>query len=174
MASGRLAALVCMTWGAFSALAASIELVDWRLASSTNVSASGAVVSSPRFSTVGWFNATLPCTVLACLQQNGLYNDAFYADNLYKIDPLPFTAPWWYRAEFTVPQNSSGNTVILRFRGLNYRADVWVNGVLIASNGTSVGAFRHFSFDVSSIVAPSTAPNAVAVLISRPHDLAVE
>jgi exo-1,4-beta-D-glucosaminidase len=155
------------------ALAVTIELVDWRLASSLNVSASGAIVSSPHFSVQGWFNAKLPCTVLACLQQNGLYTDPFYAGNIYAIDPLPFNQPWWYRTEFSIPSGTP-STVILRFRGLNYRADVWVNGELVAANATTVGAFRHFSFDVTSVAAPPASPTAVAVLVSRPHDDAIE
>ena len=153
-----------------STRAETLELSEWRLASTLNVTVSGAVVSTPSYSPTDWYNATLPCTVLACLQQNGLYPNPFFGENFYAIDPFQFDKPWWYRTEFIVP---SGATTLMRFRGVNYRADVWVNGVNIATNATTVGAFRHFTFDVSAALAPPGSPNVVAVLVARPHDLAV-
>lgn len=155
--------------------ALTLTLTDWRLAPSLNVSASGSAISSTAFRPSGWYNATLPCTVVACLLQNGLYPDPFYGNNLYAIESSPFDAPWWYRGEFTLPSNtSSGSTVVLRFHGINYRADVWVNGVAVASNATTVGAFRHFSVDISALAAIQGQPSAIAVLVSRPHDMAIE
>lgn len=156
--------------------ALTLTLSDWRLASSVNVTAPGSVVGSTGFNSSGWFHATLPCTVVACLLQNGLYPDPFFGANLYTIESSLFDVPWWYRAEFTLPRNTTppGSTVVLQFHGLNYRSDIWVNGVAVATNATTVGAFRHFTIDVSALVATPDGRSAIAVLVSRPHDLAVE
>lgn len=178
MASGGPRAVLALLWAGYVAAAphppsAALELTDWRIAPSINVSASGAVVSSTSFDTSGWFNATLPCTVVACLLQNGIYADPFFGSNLYKIDSSPFDNPWWYRGEFVLAPRTT-DTVVIRFHGINYRAEIWVNGVAVAHNATTVGAFRHFSLDVSSLASTPDGHSAVAVLVSRPHDLAIE
>ena len=169
-----LLSLVIAAAGSTPAL--TLTLSDWRLASSVNVSAPGSVVSTTAFNSSGWFHATLPCTVAACLLQNGLFPDPFFGANLYTIESSLFDVPWWYRAEFTLPRNATppGSTVVLQFHGLNYRGDIWVNGVVVATNATTVGAFRHFTIDVSTLVATPDGHSAIAVLISRPHDLAIE
>ncbi len=59
---------------------------------------------------------------------------------------------------------------MLTFQGINYAADVWVNGQLVASNTTVAGAYQYFDFDVSSVVNLGT-PSAVALLIYPPNDL---
>ncbi len=40
----------------------------------------------------------------------------------------PFKPSWWYRTEFAVPAGLAGRTLWLHFDGINYRANVWVNG----------------------------------------------
>src|ERR1700752_3240698 len=86
----------------------------------------------------------------------------------------PFNVPWWYRTEFDVPAQYQGKTIWLAFRGINYRANIWVNGKKLAGSGEIAGAFRRYEFDVTSFVKPG-ANNAVAVEVSAPHagDLAI-
>jgi exo-1,4-beta-D-glucosaminidase len=80
----------------------------------------------------------------------------------------PYAVPWWYRKEFEVPPAFSGKTVWLAFRGINYRADIWINGKKVAGSDQVVGAFRRYEFDVTLFVKVG-AKNVVAVEVSAPH-----
>ena len=46
----------------------------------------------------------------------------------------PFIVPWWYRKEFTLPADLKGKTVWLHFGGINYRANIWLNGKQIGDH----------------------------------------
>ena len=55
----------------------------------------------------------------------------------------------------------------LQFDGINYRANVWLNGVRVASATEVAGAYRRYAFDVSRVVRAG-ARNALAVEIFPP------
>jgi len=42
-------------------------------------------------------------------------------------DPNPWKKPYWYRTVFKVPADDKGRHFQLIFKGINYRAAVWVN-----------------------------------------------
>jgi exo-1,4-beta-D-glucosaminidase len=157
----------------------------WAVQSSAKITAGGEAVSLPGFDTSTWYKTTAPNTVFAVLVENGVYKDPYFGMNLrsvpgvsYKIGSefsnqempadSPFNVPWWYRAEFDVPAQFAGRTIWLAFRGINYRADIWVNGKKIAGSDTVVGAFRRYQFNVTQYVKPG-AKNAVALAVSAPH-----
>jgi len=157
----------------------------WAVQSSAKVSAGGEAISAPGFDASSWYKASVPNTVFAVLVENGVYKNPYFGMNLrnvpgveYKIgsefanqempSDSPYNVPWWYRADFTVPADYKGKTVWLAFRGINYRADIWVNGKKLAGSDKVVGAFRRYEFDVTSFVKPG-AKNAVAVSVSAPH-----
>jgi exo-1,4-beta-D-glucosaminidase len=157
----------------------------WAVQSSAKVSATGEVVSVPGFDTASWYKTAAPNTVFAVLVENGVYKNPYFGMNLrsvpgvsYKIGgqfaneempkDSPYNVPWWYRSEFLVPGSFKGKTVWLAFRGINYRADIWVNGKKVAGSDKVVGAFRRYEFDVTQFVKPG-AKNAVAVEVSAPH-----
>jgi exo-1,4-beta-D-glucosaminidase len=79
-----------------------------------------------------------------------------------------FSSPWWYRAE--LPAAATPHPPLLDFHGLNYRADVFVDGAQVAGADEIVGPFRRFILPL----AQSPRPNAaVAVRIWRQHDRAL-
>jgi len=90
------------------------------------------------------------------LLQNGWWNDILSAQNLFTVNTSLFDVLWLYRAAFTLPPHMLG-TSALRFLGINYRAQVWVNGVEVVSADVAVGAFRHFEVDVTQLVTPGAA-----------------
>jgi exo-1,4-beta-D-glucosaminidase len=183
----------CLGWLAAAALLApaargngEITLRDaWAVQSSAKVMAVGEQVSQVGFPTNGWYKTSTPKTVFAVLVENGVYKDPYFGMNLrsvpgveYKIgsqfsnqempSDSPYAVPWWYRREFVVPADYEGKTVWLAFRGINYRASIWVNGRKLAGPDQVVGAFRRYEFDVTSFVKPG-ANNSVAVEVSAPH-----
>jgi exo-1,4-beta-D-glucosaminidase len=93
--------------------------------------------------------------------------------NLEMPADSPFAVPWWYRTELTLPAEAAGKALWLRFGGVNYRFDAWLNGRKIADATRTAGAWRVHEIDVSGAARPG--PNALAVLVSapKPDDLAI-
>lgn len=145
----------------------------WSIQSSAGVDASPQAVSRPGFSTDGWFPVTLPSTVLAGLVADHEYENLYVGTNLESVWEPRFEVPWWYRTEFELG-DAPGARTQLHFDGINYRADVYVNGKLVADSDRVAGTFRTYSFDVSDLVHAGT--NAIAVLVypvDPNHDLTI-
>jgi beta-mannosidase len=68
----------------------------------------------------------------------------------------------WYKREFTVPVQVPGLLTTLRFQGVDYFADIWINGHYI---GAHEGYFSPFSFDISTVL--NNKPNAINEIVVR-------
>jgi exo-1,4-beta-D-glucosaminidase len=163
----------------------------WAIQSSAAVHETGETLSTPAFQPRGWYRATLPSTVLRALVASHVYPDPYFGMNLrsipgasYRIGmnfsnlPMPPDSPfrhsWWYRTDFKLPAGYRGKTVWLGFDGINFRANVWLNGRQIASADKMAGAWRLFEFDVTAAARPGdTNSLAIEVFPSLPHDLAI-
>lgn len=137
-------------------------------------------LDSRRYDTARYTLTSFPATVLAGLQQSAEYgNDIFYGTTLRdSVDVARFDTSWWYRVEAASPAIRSvangSHFVILSFKGINYRANVWVNGIRIADNGTTRGTFREFDFDITSAVAQGGGQIVLAVEVFRPYDIGLD
>ena len=128
-----------------------IELSDgWKVQAAAKTPQKGEAISTGVFGTNGWYRASVPSTVLAVLADNGVYKNIYYGTNLSKIPTGQFDAPWWYRTEFTIPQAASFASARLVFEGINFRADVFLNGSKIASGDKVFGAYRIIDLDVTT------------------------
>ena len=149
----------------------SIVLEDgWRIRSSACVEQTGAVVSTCAYRPDGWYPTTVPATVLNAFVKNGVYPDPRVGLNNFRIPDAcdafnekhdlakyshlpgranPWKAPYWYRMEFHLPRSCAGKRVWLNFDGINYRADVWLNGHCIADRQQIVGSFSRYRLDVT-------------------------
>ncbi len=56
----------------------------------------------------------------------------------------------WYKREFTIPSNWQGKNVILNFGAVDWRADVFINDLMI---GSHQGGYTPFSFDITPFLA---------------------
>ncbi len=138
----------------------------WTLQSACKVQADGAAISVASFHPQDWYSVTVPSTVLAAQVAAGEIKQPYYAMNLRKIPganypigqnfsnlPMPEDSPyhcgWWYRKTFTVPSAERDRTLWLHFGGINYRANLWVNGKQIADDKQIAGAYRTYDFDVT-------------------------
>src|SRR5882724_9541857 len=182
------AALLAVSFCLLPAAPASGQTVlrdGWKVQSSAKVTASGDKVSEPGFSTLGWYATSAPKTVFAVLVENGVYKDPYYGMNLrnfpgveYKIGGQfaneempansPFAVPWWYRKEFEIPAADNGKQIWIEFHGINYRAEIWINGKKIAGPEEVVGSFRRYDYNVTQYVHPGR-KNALAVAVSAPN-----
>jgi len=140
---------------------------DWRIQTTERAHAGGEQISSEQFKSDSWYPAEVPTTVMAALVKLGEYENIYFDNNLGKISGEPFDVPWWYRREFTLPELRDDQRVRLRFNGINYRADIWLNGQQIASSDTLKGGFRRFTIDVSDRVRPGT--NTLALKVAHPE-----
>ncbi|HEV2420566.1 MAG TPA: hypothetical protein VGS59_02555 [Candidatus Acidoferrales bacterium] len=158
----------------------------WQLQSSCSMQAAGRQISTPGFSAAGWHAAAVPSTVLAALVADGTYPDPDFGMNLRKIPGTtykiganfanlsmpkasPFACSWWYRTELNIPSGFQGRTVWLHFDGINYRANLWINGKKLAGAADVAGAYRIYDFDVTQFVKPGAA-NAIAVETFAPTE----
>ena len=143
---------------------------DWRMASATNVSADGAVVSQPGFDASKWYTIQkMPATVLQTLVDNGVYKDVYKGMNLETSVPQDlWKHDWWYRTTFSAP---AGQEVYsLMFKGINYRAEIWLNGHQIANRSQVVGMYASFEFDVSRYI-QAGGDNVLAVKVTPEQKL---
>jgi exo-1,4-beta-D-glucosaminidase len=143
-------------------------LTNWFIQESAKVAASGDQVSAPGLAMNRWFPATVPATVMGTLVQNNVYTDIYVGDNLKRISPEPFQGSWWYRTEFPLTADPSKTTFKLQFDGINYRANVWLNGKKIADASEAYGAFRRLEFDITT-AAVRGGQNVLAVEIFPPR-----
>jgi len=136
----------------------------WRLRSVLEVPDTIREISQPGYRTEGWLEATVPGTVLTSLVDQGVYPEPTYGLNNLAIPESLARQDWWYRVEFTPPAGSEARGLTLCFKGINYAAEVWLNGEKL---GDIRGAFRRGVFDLGGRLKRGCA-NALAVRISPP------
>jgi hypothetical protein len=166
---GLLVVVVCLSQ---PAAAASLEPMllssGWQLQSAAKISQDGREISSPGFHPDGWNAATVPGTILTSLVNDGIYPEPLYGEN-NRPDKIPESlcrTSYWYRTTFKVPRDYAGKTVWLNFDGINYIAEVWVDGKDI---GTIRGAFTRGIFDISSVVVPGKKAVLAVFISPQPH-----
>lgn len=159
-----------------SLMAASVEALPkpmkistgWELQEVGKVPEGGGDLSKPDYHPLGWYQATVPGTILTTLVNNKVYPEPLYGEN-NRPDKIPDSlcrTSYWYRAGFLVPADYSGRKIWLNFDGINYVAEVFVNG---HQAGTIKGAFIRGIFDITTLVKTGAA-NAVAVhVFPQPH-----
>jgi exo-1,4-beta-D-glucosaminidase len=159
----------------------------WQIQSSCKVAEKGDVISGVSYRPTGWYAATVPGAVVANLVQDGdpSYPSPYTGLNLRRMpgvkytigsefanQPIPADSPfhcsWWYRTTFSVPPNTTQTELTwLNFQGINYRANVWLNGTLIANTKQIAGAWRTYELNVTHGL---RAINAIAVEVFPPSE----
>jgi exo-1,4-beta-D-glucosaminidase len=142
-----------------------IELArGWSLVSARDVHADGAALSRPDYKATGWHAIPrMPATVLQTLQQDGTYPDLYYGTNMATVPQDLYKQDWWYRTTFAAPAGHT--TYLLEFPGINYRAEIWLNGHLVAGSDQIVGMHVSHEVDVSRWVNQGQG-NALAVKVT--------
>ena len=163
-----------------------VQLSRFGLQSSAVITSPGDSISSPAYRSKDyWFPVRVPCTVLTGLVANKVYPDPYTGMNNMLIpdasdtfnreyhleqyshlpgQPNPWKKPYWYRTVFSVPAADKGRHFQLIFKGINYRAEVWLNGRQIADSSQMAGMFARHDLDVSEAIRAGQ-DNALAVKI---------
>jgi exo-1,4-beta-D-glucosaminidase len=143
-----------------------LELADgWTLKSATGLSDKGETISGPGYDDSAWLTVPrMPGTVLGILQDAKVYPNLYYGTNLLTEVPQDlYKQDWWYRTTFTAPPGQQ--TYLLDFPGINYRAEVWLNGHRIADSHQIVGMYVDHQLDVTGRIEPGR-PNTLAVKVT--------
>ena len=135
----------------------------WRVQRDSLVTGSGEQLSQPGYQDKDWMIATVPGTTLVSYWNDGAVPDPNYGDNQLMISDSFFYADFWYRDEFVAPAAAKGKHVWLNFDGINWKADVFLNGT---KAGRIEGAFMRGRFDVTDLIRAG-ARNAVAVRVEK-------
>jgi exo-1,4-beta-D-glucosaminidase len=163
----------------------------WSLQSSAKIEAKPEVISTTQYAPKGWLAVAVPTTVVAAQVKNKILPDPYSGMNLRSFPGVtypigsnfsniamtpdsPYASSWWYRKTFAVPPSYKGKTIWLKFNGINYRANIWLNGKQIANSNDVAGAWRTYEFNITKNAKPG-AENVLAVQVFAPteHDLAI-
>jgi exo-1,4-beta-D-glucosaminidase len=137
--------------------------------SSCGLAATGEQISVPGFDASQWHPAEVPGTVVGALVADKTLPDPDYGMNLLQFpgydpnrhqlfanvdlpDKSPYRCSFWFRTEFEVPHTAGKAVAWLNFLGINYRANVWLNGKKIASRDDVAGAYRAYEFRIDDVL----------------------
>src|ERR1035437_7674981 len=147
-------ALLLLGAGVFPSFAADenpprMELAEnWKLAPGADAREDGAAISVAGYRDSRWHPIhRMPATVLEILQEDGVYPNLYFGKNLLEKVPQDlYKQDWWYRTTFKAP---AGESYTLEFPGINYRAEIWLNGEKIADNKQVVGMYVAHELNVT-------------------------
>src|ERR1700676_5246381 len=158
---------------------------DWRLESSCKLSAKPESISLPGFNDSKWHPAIVPGTVVGSLVADktlpdpnfgknlnsfhgAFTNNKIQAANLDMPSNSPFRCSHWFRTEFVAPAAYANRVVWLHFLGINYRANIWLNGKQLADRNEVAGAYRAYEFSIGDLL-HREGKNALAVEVFAPE-----
>ncbi len=158
---------------------------DWQIQSSCVAKTTGEQISVVGFDASTWHKSDLPATAVGALVMDKTYPDPYFGTNLKTLPGMnysnksffaiqdmpagsPFLCSWWFRTEFVTPTDLAQKNAWLHFLGINYRANVWVNGMKVGDAKDVAGTYRAFEFNVSKNLHAGTT-NAVALEIFAPQ-----
>ena len=157
----------------------------WQMQSSAVCGDDGAKLSLAGQRGGSWYQTDVPTTVLSALIRHGVYPDPYVGTNnmlipdandahnkrfdLAKFSHLPdksnpWAKPWWFCREFQVPRDFRDKVVWLNLDGINYRADVWLNGRQIGNAKDLAGMFKRHRLDITRQI-QLDGSNALAIRI---------
>lgn len=135
---------------------------NWRLQRASQVKEKGEKISRTGYPDDDWIIATVPGTVLTSFRNVGALPDPNYGDNQLMISESFFNSDFWYRYTFHNPFATNDKRIFLNFDGINWKAEVFLNGLHI---GNIEGAFTRAKFDVTEVA--NAGENALAIRIIK-------
>lgn len=162
----------------------------WLMQSSEKCSVFGEKIATTHFKPEGWYPVTVPGTVVSGLVENNVYPDPYYADNMkdipgfkkhadyhysnfHKPDDSPFRSSWWFRKSFQVEKKEKNECVWLEMKGINYRANIWLNGRRIAGDNYVNGTYRIYDMEITNMVEDGENVLAAEVFSPGPDELGI-
>ncbi len=143
---------------------------DWYARKANEVKMDGNRLSAAPLDKTRWFPARVPGTVLTTLLENHMYPAPEFGLNNNLIPDIHEVGndfyTYWFTRQFTINNLPEGRNVWLNFRGINYKAEIFLNGKRINRN-THEGMFLRKTFNITPYLR-TDAPNVLAVLVYPP------
>jgi exo-1,4-beta-D-glucosaminidase len=157
----------------------------WRMESACKLPAKPEALSTPDFDDSKWHTAVVPGTIVGTLVTDKTLPDNNYGENLKSFPGAfndnkhqaanlempadsPFRCSYWFRTAFDAPADYANRLVWLHFLGINYRANIWLNGKQIGNRTDVAGAYRAYEFPISDLLHRER-KNVLAVEIFAPE-----
>lgn len=127
----------------------------WFAIKLSELAMSAGELSATSDAAAGAMPAIVPGTILTTLVSNGVYPDPYYGDNNNAaIIPDIYVAgrdfyTYVFYNDFSLPALPQQSRAWLKLRGVNYSADVYLNGLLLNSPAIK-GMFLRNTFDITS------------------------
>ena len=158
---------------------------NWQMQSACTDKSTGEAISTTGFDATKWHSAEVPGTVVGALVTDKTLPDPDFGMNLKSFpgaslgggEPFsnrempvdsPYRCSFWFRTEFNVPASFTSRSAWLHFLGINYRANIWLNGKKIADRADVAGAYRAYEFRVNELLRKD-GKNALAVEVFAPE-----
>jgi mannosylglycoprotein endo-beta-mannosidase len=141
----------------------------WVCTNIKEAQSTGSEISKTGFSVNNWMPATVPGTVLTTLLNNKKVPDPFYGMNNEKIPDVYKTGndyyTYWFVKDFE--ERALGNEQVwLQFRGINYKAEIYLNGKKVNPK-TQVGMHIRAQYNITKLLA-ANGKNRLAVIVYPP------
>lgn len=136
---------------------------NWSIALSAKVE-DAQTISKKGILSDSWTKTTVPNTVMGSLVSAGVYKDIYEGQNMANIDSEQFKTSWIYYNNFSYDK-VKGEFVDLKLDGINYRANVWLNGKLVADSSEIFGVYKQYRFDITDKLKSS---NQLAIEVFPP------
>lgn len=142
----------------------------WWARRANEVKVDGNRLSSVPLDPAGWMPARVPGTVLTTLLENQVYPAPEFGVNnnlipdIHEVGNEFYT--YWFVRPFEVKELPQGRHVWLNFRGINYKAEIFLNGKRINAS-THEGMFLRKSFNITPYLKAGST-NILAVIVYPP------
>jgi len=143
---------------------------NWITKRANEVRIDGNRLTANPFDNKGWIPARVPGTVLTTLLENNVFPAPEYSLNndlipdIYEVGKEFYT--FWFVNQFDLSDLPDERNVWLNFRGINYKADIFLNGKRL-NTVTHEGMFLRKRFNVTSHLRKDTT-NILAVIVYPP------
>lgn len=132
----------------------------WKMKKAGEIAYKSEQLSRAHFDDSSWMPAIVPGTVLNSLVYNKVYPEPYFGLNNHALEgKIPDLSEagrdfytYWFRTEFSVPESCKGKKIWLQVDGVNYRAQIWINGQMVAN---IAGMFYQDVIDISDYVSTS-------------------
>jgi hypothetical protein len=143
---------------------------DWYARRANEIKIDGNTLTSTAFNSAGWIKARVPGTVLTTLLDNDYFPAPEFSMNNNLIPDIYETGngfyTFWFVRPFEIKQRPEGKQFWLNFRGINYKADIFLNGKRLNS-AVHEGMFLRRSFNITPYL-KADGTNMLAVIVYPP------
>ena len=143
----------------------------WKAQMASKVQPDGTILTDSAFTPEGWLDAIVPGTILTTLLHNKLIPDPFFGLNNKQIPDVHDVGrdeyTYWFFNEFELPEMQNDSQIWLKFRGLNYFAEIFLNGHRVNTQ-THEGMYLREKYNITPFVRKGH-KNKLAVRIAPPN-----